>query len=92
MTLKPMGTSFNVYIDADFAGNWKASEADSCDTACSRHGYIILYATCPILWALQLQMEIELSSTESEFHWSVNCTSCNNPNHGVSQGAKGPGI
>jgi len=33
MILKPSGTSFNVYIDADFAGNWKQSEVDSRDTA-----------------------------------------------------------
>lgn len=28
---------------------------------------IILYAGCPILWALQLQTEVALSSTVSEF-------------------------
>ncbi len=67
MVLKPTGTSFDVYIDADFAGNWKQSEAKSQDTACSQHSYIILYTSCPILWALQLQTEIALSSTESEF-------------------------
>ena len=33
----------------------------------ARHSYIIMYAGCPILWALQLQMEIALSSTESKF-------------------------
>jgi len=54
-------------VDADFAGNWKQTEANSRDTTHSRHGYIILYAGCPILWALQLQTEIALSSTDSEF-------------------------
>ncbi len=67
MILKPTGTSFDVYINADFAGNWKQSKADSQDTARSQHGYIILYAGCPILWASQLQTEIALSSTKSEF-------------------------
>ena len=67
MILKPTGMSFDVYVNADFAGNWKQSEADSRDTTCSRHGYIITYASCPILWASQLQTEIALSSTESEF-------------------------
>jgi len=33
MILKPTGTSFDVYVDADFAGNWKQSEAESRDTA-----------------------------------------------------------
>ncbi len=67
MILKPNGASFNIYIDMDFAGNWNHSEAKSQDTAHSRHGYIILYTSCLILWALQLQMEIVLSSTESKF-------------------------
>ncbi len=67
MILKPTRTSFDVYVDADFAGNWKQSEAKSWDTACSQYGYIIMYTSCPILWASQLQMEIALSSTESEF-------------------------
>lgn len=38
------------------------------DTACSRHGYIISYMGCPILWKSQLQGEISLSSTESEYN------------------------
>ncbi len=33
LILIPTGTSFDVYVDADFAGNWKSSEADSRDTA-----------------------------------------------------------
>ncbi len=67
MILKPKGTSFNIYVNSDYAGNWNHSEATYQDTAHSRHGYIILYTGCPILWALQLQTEIALSSTESEF-------------------------
>jgi len=67
MILKPTGTSFDIYVDANFAGNWKHSKAKSWDTAHSWHGYIILYNGCPILWASQLQTEIALSSTESEF-------------------------
>ena len=57
-----------VYVDADFAGNWDAKEAaHDRDTARSRHGYLIMYAGCPILWKSQLQTEIALSSTESEY-------------------------
>ena len=37
------------------------------DTARSRHGYIINYAGCPLLWKSQLQTEVALSSTESEY-------------------------
>ena len=67
MILKPNGDSFNVSVDADFSGNWDRSEAaDDADTARSRHGYIVSYAGCPMLWASKLQTEVALSSTESE--------------------------
>jgi hypothetical protein len=67
MILKPNGESFDVSVDADFTGNWDPSEAASdCDTARSRHGYIITYAGCSITWRLVLQTEVALSSTESE--------------------------
>jgi len=56
-----------VHVDADFAGNWNPEEHWDRDTARSRHGYIISYAGAPILWKSQLQTEIALSSTESEF-------------------------
>ena len=56
-----------MFVDADFAGNWNPKEANDRDTARSRHGYIIMYKGCPILWKSQLQGEIALSSTESEY-------------------------
>ena len=57
-----------VYVDADFSGNWdpKAPEMDR-DTARSRHGYIVMYQGCPIIWKSQMQTEICMSSTESEY-------------------------
>jgi hypothetical protein len=57
-----------VYVDASFCGDWEPTEAaKDRDTARSRHGYIINYAGCPLLWKSQLQTEIALSSTESEY-------------------------
>ena len=56
-----------IFVDADFAGNWNKSEADDIDTARSRHGYVIKYMGCPVVWKSQLQQEIALSSTESEY-------------------------
>lgn len=56
-----------VYVDADFAGNWDPKESDKRDTARSRHGYIIKYGGCIVTWKSQLQTEICLSSTESEY-------------------------
>ena len=56
-----------LYVDADFAGNWDKNDTSNVDTARSRHGYIIKYMGCPIVWKSQLQTEIALSSTESEY-------------------------
>jgi hypothetical protein len=67
--LKPIpGKDLEVFVDASFCGDWDAKEAaQDRDTARSRHGYIIRYAGCPLLWKSQLQTEIALSSTESEY-------------------------
>ena len=70
MILRPDSTrGLEDHVDADFAGNWLAEDAamNDRDTARSRHGYIISYHGCPIIWKSQLQQEICLSSTESEF-------------------------
>ena len=58
-----------LFVDASFVGNWDKQDAQTGDrdTARSRHGYIILYYACPVIWKFQLQMEIALSSTESEY-------------------------
>ena len=66
--LRPeIGRGLEVYVDADFAGNWNKEESEDRDTARSRHGYVIMYQGCPILHKSQLQTEIALSSTESEY-------------------------
>ena len=56
-----------MYVDADFSGNWHKEDATDKTTARSRHGYIIKYMNCAIVWKSQLQHEIALSSTESEY-------------------------
>ena len=56
-----------LFVDADFAGNWKRNESNNRENARSRHGYFIMYKDCPIMWKSQLQGEIALSSTESEY-------------------------
>ena len=69
MTFKPdQNAGLEVFVDADFAGNWDQNEPhNDRDTARSRHGYIIRYKGCPVVWKSQLQTEIALSSTESEY-------------------------
>ena len=57
-----------VYVDADFAGNWNRNEVPhDRDMARSCHRYVIKFMGCLIMWKSQLQMEIALSSTESEY-------------------------
>jgi hypothetical protein len=51
LILKPQkGNGLEVYVDADFSRNWdpKLLEGDQ-DTACSRHGYIIMNEGCPMI-------------------------------------------
>ena len=66
--MKPdMSKGIEVYVDADFAGSWDRHDSLNPDTARSRHGYIIKVLGCPIVWKSQLQTEIALSSSESEY-------------------------
>ena len=56
-----------MWVDTDFAGNRNRSESEDRETARSRHGYAIMYLGCTILHNYQLQTEIAVSSTESEY-------------------------
>ena len=69
MILKPdLSRGFEMYVDADFAGNWDPEETHDIGTSRSRHGYAIKFANCLIQWKSQLQREIALSSTEAEYN------------------------
>ena len=49
-TLQPeKGRGLEVWVDADFVGNWNGSESEDRDTDRSRNGYFIIYEGCPIL-------------------------------------------
>jgi hypothetical protein len=56
-----------VFVDASFSQDWRPEDALDRDSARSRHGFYVTYASCPIQWKSQLQTEITLSSTESEY-------------------------
>ena len=49
------GRGFEVWVDAEFAGNWNRSEIEDRYTSRSRHGYVIMYEGCPILHKSQIQ-------------------------------------
>ena len=55
------------YVDADFAGAWDKEDSADPSSVYSRTGYVIMYASCPILWVSKLQTEIALSTTEAEY-------------------------
>jgi hypothetical protein len=68
LILDPKDYSFEVFADADHAGNWRFEDcADDIATAKSRTGYVIKYAGCPVVWHSKLQTEVALSSTEAEY-------------------------
>ncbi len=66
--LKPSDThAIDCYVDADFAGVWTHDNSHHPSSVYSRTGYTITFAGCPILWLSELQTEIALSTTESEY-------------------------
>jgi hypothetical protein len=70
IVLQPNHSTFDCWVDASHAGEWRKGSKDSMNdatTAKSRIGYLLQYAGCPIIWASKLQTEIALSSTEAEY-------------------------
>ena len=67
--MKPnVNKSFEVWVDADFSGNWNKDTASvDPSTAKSRSGYVLTYGDCPIAWTSKLQTQIALSSCEAEY-------------------------
>jgi hypothetical protein len=67
--LQPSSTHHNLdcYVDADFAGLWSSANSQDPISVKSRTGYIITFASCPVLWSSKMQSEIALSTTEAEY-------------------------
>ena len=57
----------DVFVDASFAGEWNKAWSEEPTSVMSRTGYVVKYASCPIIWCSKLQTEITLSTTESEY-------------------------
>jgi hypothetical protein len=67
--LNPKDHSMDVWVDADFCGNWDPKHADvDPATAKSRTGYVIMYGGSPVVLSSKLQREVALSSTEAEYN------------------------
>ena len=57
----------DIFADADFFGNWNRATANNdVGTAKSRTGYVINFASCPIIWISKIQTHIALSTTEAD--------------------------
>ena len=56
-----------LFVDADFAGNWQNASEEHPDNCLSRTGFIIRYNGCNVIWKSHLQTEITLSTAESEY-------------------------
>jgi len=68
MIMKPEeGRGFEVYADADFAGNYHKGSLDDPATAKSRTAYHIMFNNCLIYSHSKMQTEIALSTTEAEY-------------------------
>ena len=64
--VSPMGKfDSDYYVDADFAGLYKADPDEAPTAAKSRLGYIIVLSNCPLIWCSQLLTEISLSILEA---------------------------
>lgn len=66
--LDPSQNTFELYVDADFCGNWdSATAAEDRSTALSRMGFAIKFAGCLTTWLSKLQTEVALSTTAAEY-------------------------
>jgi hypothetical protein len=66
--LKPSSLyNLDCFVDADFAGSWTISTSELPSSVKSRTGYVITFASCPVLWSSKLQSKVTLSTTEAEY-------------------------
>jgi hypothetical protein len=66
--VKPNGTfTVDCFVDADFAGLYKAEPDNLAASAKSRTGYIIKLGGVPLVWKSQLQTAMALSTLEAEY-------------------------
>ena len=59
--------SLDCYVDADFAGLFKADPMIDSSSSKSRTGYVILLGGTPLVWKSKLQTRTSLSTLEAEY-------------------------
>jgi hypothetical protein len=60
----PTIRTLDCYVDADFAGLWTPDTSHTPISVKSRTGYIITFASCPILWSSKLQSLQKLNTLQ----------------------------
>jgi hypothetical protein len=66
--LKPSSLrNLDCFVDADFAGTWTSSTSADPSSVKSSTGYVITFASCPVLWTSKLQTEVALSTMEAKY-------------------------
>eukprot|EP00957_Ditylum_brightwellii_P157363 11976998-Ditylum_brightwellii.AAC.1 len=55
------------YVDADFAGAYSSANNEDLNRVWLRSGCVIMFASCSMTWFSQVQTEIALSTTETEY-------------------------
>ncbi len=69
--------SFECYINASLAGDWKQqSAADDPSTARSRTGYLITFMDCPLVWASDRDYSFDYGG---RIHCTFNSSKRNSP-------------
>ena len=67
LIMKPdLSKGLECYVDADWAGSWTRCSSNDPSSNCSRTGFCITYAGCPLVWKSSIQSLIALSTTEAE--------------------------
>ena len=59
--------SLESYADASFVGDWNSAWSEEPTSVMSRIGYLIKSDNRLIIWCSNLQSEVSLSTTESEY-------------------------
>ena len=68
MIVRPAGhLHLDAYVDADFAGLYRADPDRAPTSSRSRTGYIVFLGNCPLIWKSQLQTATSLSTQEAEY-------------------------
>ena len=65
LVIKPkQAKGLKCFTGADWVGSWNANDLSG---AHSETGFVIMYASCPIMWGSKLQTLIALSMTDADY-------------------------